>query len=91
MWMVNGVKSFLQETWNQGKLLFFAEMFGTVFALLAAYIIAIFSGQYLMWVFCFYIISNMLFMYVSYIRRSAWMMLMMIGFIVSNIYGLAIL
>lgn len=79
---------FWKETWHDDKVLFFAEMIGTILALSAAMILSLASGQYLLTIFIFYTIANLCMIYASYKRKSSWILLMSAGFLIINAIGI---
>jgi len=82
------VIQFWKDTWCENKLLFFAEMIGTVCALSSAGILSFASGDYLITIFISYIISNIAFIYAAYQRKSSWILVMSVGFLILNIIGI---
>lgn len=87
--MLRQVVAFWRETWHNNKKLFLAEMLGTISGMAAATILAIQSpNPDLVTVFILYTISAMCFIYSNYIRRSAWMITLMLFYMVTNVVGL---
>ena len=87
--MLRQVVTFWIETWHNNKKLFLAEMLGTISGMAAATVLAIQSpNPDLVTVFILYTISAMCFIYSNYIRRSAWMITLMLFYMVTNAVGL---
>ena len=82
------VLQFWKDTWKEHKLLFFAEMIGTLCALSSAGILSFASGSYLEIIFISYIISNLAFIYAAYHRKSSWILVMSLGFLILNVIGI---
>lgn len=79
---------FWKETWRDDKVLFFAEMTGTILALSAAMILSLASGHYLLTIFIFYSVANVCMSYAAYKRKSSWILLMSVGFLIINAIGI---
>lgn len=78
---------FWVETWQQDRPLFFAEMGGTLFGMLAATMMSLGAPDPNLWlVFISYEISAVLMMYATMKRHSSWMFcLMLFYFIITGI------
>lgn len=85
---VRHIGAFWAETWRVSKPLFFAEMFGTLFGMTAATLMAIGSPTPdLLTVFMCYNISAVLLIYSNYMRHSAWMVVLMCFYLVTTVFG----
>ncbi len=90
MKMVRQILAFWKETWVQNKPLFFAEMIGTLGGMSAAMMMGFQSpNPNLVIIFILYNINAVLFIYASYVRKSAWLMLLMTFYIITNTIGLS--
>ena len=88
--MFRQIVAFWTETWRNNKKLFLAEMVGTITGMIAATVLAFQSpSPDLVTVFILYTISAMCFIYSNYIRRSAWMITLMLFYTMTNAVGLA--
>jgi len=80
---------FWKETWDTNKPLFIAEMLGTLNGMGAAAMIGWQSPTPdLVTIFILYNLSAFCFLYSNYIRHSAWMMMLMIFYVITNTIGL---
>lgn len=87
--MMGNIILFWKETWQQNKILFVAEMIGTLCGMSAATIIGFQSPDPdLPIVFTLYNINAILFIYSSYVRKCAWLILLMSFYIMTNTVGL---
>lgn len=87
--MFRQIVAFWIETWHNNKKLFLAEMLGTITGMAAATILAIQSpNPDLVSVFILYTVSATCFIYSNYIRRSAWMITLMVFYTMTNAVGL---
>ena len=83
------IKTFWLETWEQSKLLFFAEMIGTVSGMIGAGTLTFMApNPNLVLSFSAYIISSLALLYACHIRKSSWMMLLMIFYTFTTTVGL---
>jgi len=82
------IVAFWRETWLVSKPLFLAEMFGTLFGMTAAALMAIGSPTpNLFVVFMCYNISAVLLIYSNYVRHSAWMVVLMCFYLITTVFG----
>ena len=89
MRVVRHIVAFWAETWRVSKKLFFAEMFGTLFGMAAAVLMAFQSpNPNLLAVFTCYNISAILLVYSNYKRHSSWMVILMTFYLITNIIGI---
>jgi len=80
---------FWKETWNTNRPLFFVEMFGTICGMAAATMIGVQSpNPDLVTIFILYNFNAFCFIYSSYIRQSAWLMLLLTFYVGTNTIGL---
>ena len=80
---------FWKETWLTNRTLFIAEMVGTLTGMGAAAMIGFQSPTPdLLTIFILYNISAVFFIYSNYIRKSAWMIMLMIFYVGTNTLGL---
>jgi len=87
--MFRQIVAFWIETWQYNKKLFLAEMTGTITGMTAATILAFQAPTPdLVSVFVLYTISAGCFIYSNYIRRSAWMITLMVFYTMTNAVGL---
>ena len=83
------IKTFWLETWEQSKLLFFAEMIGTVSGMIGAGTLTFMApNPNLVLSFSAYIISSLALLYACHIRKSSWMMMLMIFYTFTTTVGL---
>lgn len=81
---------FWRETWIQSKVLFFAEMIGTLTGMIGSAMLGFQSPlPDLLTIFTLYTISAGCFIYSNYIRHSAWLIILMIFYVGMNIVGLS--
>lgn len=89
MQVVRTAVQFWKETWLTNKVLFLAEMSGTLTGMAAAAMIGLQSpNPDLQTIFILYNISAFFFIYSNYIRQSAWMIILMIFYVGTNTIGL---
>ena len=82
--------AFWKETWQESKVLFFAEMIGTLTGMAGASMLGFQSpAPDLLTIFTLYTISAACFVYSNYIRHSAWLILLMFFYVTMNAVGLA--
>ncbi len=87
--MIRKIVAFWKETWQQSKILFIAEMIGTICGMLGAGILSFQSPHPdLFAVFTFYTVSASCFIYSNYIRHSAWLIVLMTFYFAMNLVGL---
>lgn len=80
---------FWKETWTTDKPLFITEMTGTLCGMTAAAIMGFQSPEpNLLFVFSFYLISSVCFIYSNYVRESAWLLILMIFYLITTAIGL---
>lgn len=80
---------FWKETWRNNKPLFFAEMIGTLTGMVAATMMGVQSpNPDLITIFILYNINAVLFIYATYLRQSAWLLILMIFYLITNTIGL---
>lgn len=88
--MLRQIVAFWTETWRNNKKLFIAEMVGTLTGMVAAAVLALQSPTPdLVTVFILYSVSAGCFIYSNYVRRSAWMITLMVFYMITNTVGLA--
>jgi hypothetical protein len=80
---------FWGETWRQSKTLFLAEMIGTLGGVVGAGTLTFMApNPNLFLSFTAYIISSIALLYACHIRKSSWMMLLMIFYTITTTIGL---
>lgn len=80
---------FWKETWLTDRVLFLAEMIGTLTGMAAAGMIGFQSPTPdLLTIFILYNISAVFFIYSNYVRKSAWMIMLMFFYVGTNTLGL---
>jgi len=80
---------FWGETWRESKTLFFAEMIGTISGMIGAGTLTIMApNPNLLLSFSAYIISSIALLYACHIRKSSWMMLLMMFYTLTTSIGL---
>ena len=89
MRVVRTAWQFWKETWVTNKLLFIAEMFGTLTGMGAAAMIGLQSpNPDLVTIFILYNLSAFCFIYSNFVRQSAWMIILMFFYVATNTIGL---
>ena len=80
---------FWKETWLENKTLFFAEMIGTLGGMIGSGILTFGAPDpNLLLSFSAYIVSSLALLYACHIRKSSWMMLLMIFYTFTTTVGL---
>jgi len=80
---------FWVNTWNQSKMLFFAEAVGSLTGMAAATSMALYAPEpNLLVVFVLYEISALLLAYAAYRRESSWIMVLMAFYFIMTGFGL---
>jgi hypothetical protein len=83
------IRTFWLETWQQSKTLFFAEMVGTISGMIGAGTLTFMApNPNLLLSFSAYIISSLALLYVCHIRKSSWMMMLMVFYTFTTAVGL---
>jgi len=82
------VIKFWKETWVKSKLVFFLEAIGSLTSMTAAIILAVSQVPNLLTVFIFYVIGSSCLIYISYVRKSSWMLVMFMAFTILNFIGI---
>lgn len=87
--MFRDVVHFWKETWRQSKALFLAEMIGAIGGMIGAGNLCFMAPDpNLLISFTAYIISSISLMYSCYVRKSSWMLILMIFYTVTTAIGL---
>ena len=90
MRVISTAFNFWKETWRTNKPLFLAEMLGTLTGMGAAAMIGLQSpNPDLVSIFILYNLSAFCFIYSNFVRRSAWMIILMVFYVATNTIGLA--
>lgn len=86
---VREIWNFWYKTWWTSKLLFFAEMVGTLAGMSAASIVSLEAPHpNLLLAFILYNVSSLCFIYSNYVRESSWMIVLMIFYLSVTSIGL---
>lgn len=86
---VSEIRVFWKETWQQSKVLFLAEMVGAIFGMIGAGTLTFMApNPNLVLSFSAYIISSLALLYACHIRKSSWMMLLMVFYTFTTTVGL---
>ena len=89
MKILKDVVLFWKETWRDDKALFFSEAIGTFLGMMAAGILNIYSKDpNMLAVLTLYLISAVLMGYASYKRKSSFLVILMVFYGVTSVYGL---
>jgi len=89
MQLLKDVKQFWIDTWRTDKKLFFSEAFGTLLGMTAAGILNFQStNPNMLLVLILYLISAVLMAYASYKRKSSFLVILMIFYATTSVYGL---
>lgn len=89
IFFIKSIKEFWIATWLQSKILFLAEMIGTLCGMAAATIMGFQAPDpNLLAVFLLYNVSAILFIYTNYVRQSAWLMILMTFYLITTTIGL---
>lgn len=87
--MFKDVVQFWKDTWQQSKVLFLAEMIGTVGGMIGAGNLCFMAPDPNLFIsFPAYLISSIALLYSCYVRKSSWMMVLMIFYTVTTAIGL---
>ena len=80
---------FWAETWRESRVLFLAEMIGAVCGMIGAGTLTFMApNPNLALSFSAYIVSSLALLYACHIRKSSWMMLLMIFYTFTTTIGL---
>jgi len=83
------IRVFWLETWHQSKTLFFAEMIGTISGMIGAGTLTFMApNPNLFLSFSAYIVSSIALLYACHIRKSSWMMMLMVFYTFTTTVGL---
>ncbi len=86
---IQNIYKFWVNTWNQSKMLFFAEAVGSLTGMAASASMALYAPEpNLLVVFVLYEISALLLAYAAYRRESSWIMMLMAFYFVMTGVGL---
>jgi len=87
--MLSDIVGFWQATWKESKALFLAEMIGTLGGMIGASVLCFMApNPNLLVSFSAYMVSSLALLYSCYIRKSSWMMLLMIFYTFTTSIGL---
>jgi hypothetical protein len=80
---------FWRETWRESKTLFFAEMVGTISGMIGAGTLTFMApNPNLLLSFSAYMVSSLALLYACHIRKSSWMMMLMMFYTFTTAVGL---
>jgi hypothetical protein len=83
------IKVFWGETWHESKTLFFAEMVGTISGMIGAGTLTFMApNPNLLLSFSAYMVSSLALLYACHIRKSSWMMMLMMFYTFTTAIGL---
>jgi len=87
--MFQEISVFWVETWRESRTLFFAEMIGTISGMIGAGTLTFMApNPNLLLSFSAYIISSIALLYACHIRKSSWMMMLMMFYTFTTSVGL---
>jgi len=87
--MFREIAVFWRETWHESKTLFFAEMIGAISGMVGAGTLTFMApNPNLLLSFSAYMISSIALLYACHIRKSSWMMMLMLFYTFTTAVGL---
>jgi len=87
--MFQEISVFWGETWRESRTLFFAEMIGTISGMIGAGTLTFMApNPNLLLSFSAYMISSIALLYACHIRKSSWMMMLMMFYTFTTSVGL---
>ena len=89
MRMFSRISEQWKKDWTENRTIFWFEMIGTLSSITASVLISVWPGSInLFWVFIFWMIGSLSLVASSYMRSTAWPMLLMLVYTVFNLIGL---
>jgi len=89
MFLISGLSDQWKKDWNEHRPIFWLEMIGTLSSIAASVLVSIWANRIdLSWVFIFWMIGSISLAISSYMRSTAWPMILMIVYTVFNLIGL---
>jgi len=87
--MFREIAVFWRETWRESKTLFFAEMIGAICGMIGAGTLTFMApNPNLLLSFSAYMVSSIALLYACHIRKSSWMMMLMLFYTLTTAVGL---
>lgn len=87
--MIQDIKTFFQESYSSDSRAFYAELLGTITAVIASgWLSFTADNPPLIWIYPFYLASSLFTAYAGIRRKAAWLALLSVYFTFINIYGI---